>query len=264
MGCGPLRPPPHDDDRHTDGWGCLGGTGLDLKPRHVLLFLPFQRAGLCLWRPTAQPGTADPLVRSIARKSHGVCLPRDRHRGSNGPLDVPHARPAFRMADRFEDFGLFDRGRLVSPGSPGERAAKSKNNRWIDQVREPEDSIQGNVVLSTHPREHVLDCRSQWHSAESEASPESRSPLRAEGCRGCPVAGAGLQYRWPVTDGLATHSLFQEARHATDVPTRCRGHPSAVPRDYPANPLGFRCDFWYRSWWRLHDHSVNDSGNFWD
>src|SRR5204862_40831 len=37
MGGGPVWAPPHDDVRHPDGRDSLGGTGLDLEPRHVLL-----------------------------------------------------------------------------------------------------------------------------------------------------------------------------------------------------------------------------------
>ena len=62
VGCGPLWSPPHDDDGHRDGRGSPSGTGLDFKTRHVLLFLLLQRPRLCLWRPTAQPGTLDKVV----------------------------------------------------------------------------------------------------------------------------------------------------------------------------------------------------------
>ena len=117
----------------------------------------------------------------------------------------------------------------------GERTATSKNKLWIGRVRESEGSIQASVVLSAHPGKHVLDCRSQWHAAESEAFLESRPALHAAGCRRRLIAGAGFQYRRPVTHGLACGSLFQEVRHAADVLARRCGHPSAVPRNYPAS-----------------------------
>ena len=116
MGRGPLWSPPHDDGRHSDGRGSPGRTGLDLKPRHVLLFLLFQRPGLCLWRPTAQPSFVDRMVRSIARKSDGFRLPRNRHRGSNRPVDIARAGSAFRMAGGSTIVGHFDRGCLTPLG----------------------------------------------------------------------------------------------------------------------------------------------------
>ena len=63
--------------------------------------------------------------------------------------------------------------------------------------------------------------------------------------------------------GWLADRFLKETRHAPDVPSRCRGHSSVVPWDFAPGPLCLRCDFWNRSWWRLHDHSFNNGGNLW-
>ncbi len=123
--------------------------------------------------------------------------------GSNRPVDIAPARPAFRMADRFADSGPFDRGRVISPGTTGERTPQCKSSLWIGDVPESEGSIQAHIVLSAHPGKYVLGCCNQWYAAEYEAFLEPRPPLRAARCRQCPIDGAGLQYCGPATHGLA-------------------------------------------------------------
>ena len=181
----------------------LVGLGWTSSLGMFYFFYFFNALGYVCGGPLPNQVLLTGVVRSIARKGDGIRLPRDRHRGSNGPVDIARARPAFRMAGCAADFGPFDRGRLVSPGTPAERTTTSENERWIGHVRESQGSIQASVVLSAYPGEYVLDCRSQWYAAESETFLESRPAFHAAGCRGCPIAGAGFQYRWPVTHGLA-------------------------------------------------------------
>ena len=82
------------------------------------------------------------MVRSIARKSDGVCLPRNRTRGSIGPLDIARARPAFRLADRAADLRSSNHRHRTSPGSPGERTTENASNLCNGQVREPKAAFR--------------------------------------------------------------------------------------------------------------------------
>jgi hypothetical protein len=86
-------------------------------------------------------------------------------------VDIARTCPAFRMADCPTDVGPFDRVRLVSHGAASEGTPTSQNKLGISHIREC--SIQASVVLSTYTRKYVLDRRSQWYAAESEAFLES-------------------------------------------------------------------------------------------
>ena len=79
----------------------------------------------------------------------------------------------------------------------------AKTTVVLGHVPKSDGSIQAIVVLSADSWEYVLDCSGQWHTAEPEAFLEPRPALHAAGCCKRPIAGAGLQYRWPVTHWLA-------------------------------------------------------------
>src|SRR5215469_2021497 len=167
MGHRPLWASPRDDDRHIDGRHCVRRTWAGFEPGHVLFLFLFQRTRLRLWWPIAEPGSVDPLVRSITREGDGVCVSRHWYRGSNRPVDLAHAHRAFWMAHSTADSRNLDCGRVVSLCSSCARTANSTNGLRA-RIPELKSSIPASIVLLDHGREHVLDSCGQWHTAESK------------------------------------------------------------------------------------------------
>src|SRR5215469_14740543 len=173
MACGSLRAASRDDGGHTHGGGRVSGARLDFKHCHVLLLLFLQCPGLCLRRSIAQPGTVNAVVRSLARKSNGICIPRDRYRWSYRSLDIACPGSTFRLANCIDNSWVIDRSFLVSLRCPTERPSASKNNFPRRRDCKSKTSVPNWLFLFADAGKYVLDCCRQWYAAESEALLES-------------------------------------------------------------------------------------------
>src|SRR5580765_2587570 len=142
---------------------------MDIEPGNVLLLLSLQRAGLCLRRAIAEPSAVNSMVRSIARESDGVCISRDRNRGSRGTVDRTCPRSAFRMAVRIADSWTTSGGLRVSTRVLCERSTETKGSQRHRTTRRREEGILEYSIFPTHSRQHVFGCSDCRHAAELKA-----------------------------------------------------------------------------------------------
>ncbi len=258
---GPIWTAPHHDARNPVGGSSAHRAGRNFKPRALLFLLPLQRSRLRVRRTLTDTGAAVAMVRQIAWEGNGRRVSGNRGRRRTSSMDLSCPGATFWMAYRSPHPRRSDyrnrassRVRFATISS----ANRSSTRPFIGgKKRVPELSF-----LLADPGQYGFHWSGNRNPVQSETLLEPGSTLFAGGSDECALAGAGIQHRGPSADGMVSRSLFQEMRHVGDLPSHRHCHSGSIFRTNTISTLCLCHCVRHRIGWGLHDHPLDDGGDF--